>query len=317
MRVFITGASGHIGSALVPELRAAGHEVVGLARSDASAEALREAGAEIRRGTLDDVDVLRDTAAEADGVIHLAYLHHAPAHVDAAAVDLVAINAIGDALAGSGKPFVGTSGTLVLPPGRPGTERDAPDPAAPAARRVPAEEAAVALARRGVRSSVVRLAPTVHSSLDHHGFVPTLIGIARRTGVSAFVGDGTNRWPAVHTKDAARLYRLALETASTGARWHGAADEGVPFRDIAEVIGHRLSLPVVSVPPEQAADHFGWLSFAVTADNPTSSSLTRRLLKWRPEHPALLADLDEDHYFTSFGGHRVPSPNRVSGLSGR
>ncbi|MEO3785531.1 SDR family oxidoreductase [Actinocorallia sp. B10E7] len=298
MRVFITGASGHIGSALVPELRAAGHAVVGLARSDASADALRDVGAEVRRGTLDDLDVLREAAAEADGVIHLAYVHDAPAHVDPAAIDLRAINAIGDALAGSGKPFVGTSGTLVLPPGRVGTEQDAPDPAGPAAHRVPAEEAAVALARRGVRSSIVRLAPTVHSSLDRRGFIPTLIDIARRTGVSAHPGEGANRWPAVHTLDAVRLYRLALETASAGSRWHGAADEGVAFRDIAETIGRHLGLPVVDIPPEQVREHFGWLSFAVSADNPASGSLTRRLLGWRPEHPDLLADLDEGHYFT-------------------
>ncbi|MET8900765.1 SDR family oxidoreductase [Streptomyces sp. NPDC004538] len=253
MRVFVTGASGHIGSALAPELRTAGHEVLGLARSDASAEALRNAGAEIVRGILEDLDVLWGTAAEADGVIHLAYLHRAPAHVDAAVVDLGAINTIGDALAGSGKPFVGTSGTLVLPPGRPGTERDEPDPSAPAARRVPAERAAVA--KSGPRSSVSRLPCTAPP--DRHGFVPTLIGIARRTGVSAFIGDDTNRWPAVHTKDAARLFRPALEAASTGARWHGAADAGVPFRDIAEVIGRRLSLPVVSLPPEWWAGSLG------------------------------------------------------------
>lgn len=298
MRVFITGASGHIGSALVPELRAAGHEVTGLARTDAAARALRDAGAEAWRGTLDDLDALREAAAAANGVIHLAYIHSAPAHVDAAAADLRAINAIGGALAGSGKPFVGTSGTLVLSPGRLGTERDAPDPAAPAARRVPAEEAVIALARHGVRSSVVRLAPTVHSPLDHHGFVPALISIARRAGVSAYVADGANRWPAVHTLDAARLYRLALENAPTGSRWHGAADQGVAFRDIAEVISRRLNLPAASIPTAQAAAHFGWLSFAASADNPASSSQTRQLLGWRPKHPGLLADLDEGHYFT-------------------
>lgn len=297
MRVFVTGASGHIGSALVPELRRAGHEVVGLARSDASAASLHEADAEVRRGTLDDLDVLQDAATKADGVIHLAYRHDAPAGIDPAAVDLRAINAMGDALAGSGKPLVGTSGTLVLPPGRFGAEHDPPDPGSPAAPRVPAEEAAVALAQRGVRSSVVRLAPSVHSSLDTYGFVPTLIGAARRTGVSAFVGDGANRWPAVHTLDAAQLYRLALETASAGSRWHGADDKGVAFRDIAEVIGRRLGLPTVSIPAGQAAAHFDWLSFAVPADNPTSSSLTRQLLEWRPEHRGLIPDLEEDHYF--------------------
>ena len=196
------------------------------------------------------------------------------------------------------KPFVGTSGTLVLAAGRPGTEQDAPDRAAPAARRVPAEEAATTLAQRGVRSSVVRLAPTVHSPLDRYGFVPALVSIARRAGVSAYVADGANRWPAVHTLDAARLYRLALENAPAGSRWHGAADEGIAFRDIAESIGRHLNLPVTSIPSGQAADHFGWLSFAASADNPTSSSLTRQLLGWRPEHPGLLAALEEGHYFT-------------------
>jgi len=234
----------------------------------------------------------------ADGVIHLAYMHNAPEHVDAAAADLRTVEAIGNVLEGSGKPFVVTSGTLVLTPGRVATEQDAPDPSAPAAGRAASENAAVALARRGIRSSVVRLAPTVHSSLDHHGFVPNLISIARDKGVAAFIGGGANQWPAVHTLDAARLYRLALEAAPAGSRWHAAGDKGVRFRDIAEVIGRHLNALVVSIPPDQANAHFGWLSFAVSADNPTSSALTRQLLGWRPEHPGLIPDLDEGHYFS-------------------
>jgi nucleoside-diphosphate-sugar epimerase len=297
MRVFVTGASGHIGSAVVPELLRAGHEVVGLARSDTAAATLRQAGAQVRRGSLDEVDTLRSAAAEADGVIHLAYMHDAPAHVDAAAADRRAIEVIGAAMEGTGKPFVGTSGTLVLAPGRVGTEQDPPDPRAPAAPRNAAENTAIALAERGIRSSVVRLAPTVHSSLDHVGFIPALIGIAREKRAAAFVGDGTNRWPAVHTLDAACLYRLAWETAAAGTRWHGADDEGVPFREIAEAIGRHLGVPVVSIPPEAAGAHFGWLSFAVTADNPTSAALTRRHLGWQPTHPRLLPDLEAGHYF--------------------
>lgn len=227
MRVFVTGASGHIGSALVPDLLAAGHQVVGLARSEASAVALKSAGAEARRGSLDDLDVLRDAAAAADGVIHLAYKHDISFSGDyagAAAADLRAIEAMGAALEGSGKPLVVTSGTLLLSyaaPGRVATEDDG----LPSGPRIDSENAAVALAAHGVRSSVVRLAPSVHSSLDRHGFVPILIELARKNGAAAYVGDGTSRWPAVHTLDAARLYRLALESAPAGSRLHGAADE--------------------------------------------------------------------------------------------
>jgi nucleoside-diphosphate-sugar epimerase len=306
MRVFVTGASGHIGSLVVPELIEAGHEVTGLARSDKSAAAVAAAGAKVHRGALEDPDGLRAGAAAADGVIHLAYNHEpmqAGNFVDAATLDLRAVQAMGAALDGSGKPLVITSGTLLLAfaaPGRTGTEADV-DAAEPPRPRVASENAAVALAERGVRSSVIRLSPTVHGSADAHGFVPRLIAIARDTGVSAYVGDGLNRWPAVHELDAARLYRLALESAPAGSRLHGAGDQGVPFRDIAEAIARRLSLPAVSLPADQAGSHFGFLGGLVTLDNPTSSTLTQELLGWRPAHPGLIADLEQDHYFRTPG----------------
>ncbi|MEU0183812.1 SDR family oxidoreductase [Streptomyces sp. NPDC006207] len=297
MRVFVTGATGHIGTAVVAELLGAGHEVVGLARSDRSAAALTTVGAGVHRGSLEDLDGLRRGATEADGVIHLAFGHDFSDYAGAVATDLRAVEAMGDALEGSGRPFVITSGTLMLASavaGRPGTEDEAAPPASP---RGEAENAAVALAARGVRSSVVRLAPSVHGPSDRHGFVPRLIGMARDKGVSAYVGDGATRWPAVHTLDAARLFRLALEAAPAGSRLHGAGDEGIPFREIAEAIGRGLDVPVKSVPREAAEEHLGFLSSFVTLDNPTSNARTRELLGWRPEHPALLQDLAEGHYF--------------------
>jgi nucleoside-diphosphate-sugar epimerase len=222
---------------------------------------------------------------------------------DAAVLDLRAVQTMGAALDGSGKPLVITSGTLLLAfaaPGRIGTEADA-DPGEPPRPRVASENTAVALAERGVRSSVIRLAPTVHGPADAHGFIPRLIAIAREKGAAAYVGDGSNRWPAVHELDAAHLYRLALETAPAGTRWHGAADNGVPFRDIAAAIGRHLGLPVVSIPAGQADTHFGFLGGLVTLDNPTSSAVTQELLGWRPVHPGLIADLTEDHYFKTPG----------------
>jgi len=300
MRVFVTGASGHIGSAVVPELLGAGHEVIGLARSDESAAALTAVGASVHRGDLDDLAGLREAAAAADGVIHLAFKHDAMRAGDfagAVAADLAAVETIGAALEGSGKPFVSTSGTLMLTlagiTGRPGTERDVLD----GGPRVDAENTAVALAARGVRSSVVRLPPLVHSSLDHHGFGPTLIGIAHSKRVCAYVGDGTNRWPAVHTLDAAHLYRLALEAAPAGSRLHAVADEGVPFRDIAAVIGRQLNLAVTAIAIKDAAEHFGFLAALVSLDNPTSSAHTSELLDWLPTHPGLIDDLAAGHYY--------------------
>jgi nucleoside-diphosphate-sugar epimerase len=299
MRVFVTGATGYIGSAVVRELLDAGHQVVGLARSDTAAAALTAAGVEVHRGALEDLQSLRAGAAAADGVIHLAFnnVSETTDMATSAKTDLRAVETIGAALEHSGKPFVVTSGTLLLAMlelGSLGTEEDVHDVALP---RVASENAAIALAERGVRSSVVRLAPSVHDEGDKHGFVPSLIGIARAKGVSAFVGDGSNRWPAVHRLDAARLYRLAMEAAPAGTRLHGASEEGVPFHDIAEAIGRQLKLPVVSIAAEDAGDHFGFLSAFVSLDNPTSSALTQERLGWRPEGPALIADIEQGHYF--------------------
>jgi nucleoside-diphosphate-sugar epimerase len=300
MRVFVTGASGHIGSAVVPELLQAGHQVVGLARSDGSAEALAAAGAEVHRGDLDDLDGLREAAGAADGVIHLAFKHDRMAVGDistAVAADFAAVKALASGLEGTGKPLVISSGTLMLTfagiTGRPGTEADS----APSGPRIDAENFVVGLAERGVRSSVVRLPPIVHSSLDHHGFVHILIGIARETGVSGYVGDGANRWPSVHTLDAARVYRLALEDAPAGSRLHAVADEGVPFRDIAAAIGRGIGVPVTSISAEDAGERFSFLGGFVGVDNPTSSEVTRKMLGWEPAHPGLIEDLEHGHYF--------------------
>jgi nucleoside-diphosphate-sugar epimerase len=299
MRVFVTGASGHIGSAVVPQLLDAGHEVVGLARSDQSAAKLTAAGAKVQRGDLDDIDGLQESAAAADGVIHLAFKHeamHAGDMGQAVDADLRAIQVMGAALAGTGKPLVTASGTLLLATaglGRTGTEEDV----LAAGPRIDAENAVVAFSEQGVRSSVVRLPPTVHSSLDHHGFVPMLIAIARNKGVSAYVGAGSSRWPAGHTLDVARLFRLALEAAAPGSRLHGIGDEGIPFRQIAEAIGRHLGLPAVSIAPEEAAAHLGFLGMLAQLDNPTSSQRTQELLGWQPTHPGLIEDLEQGHYF--------------------
>ncbi|NVJ25815.1 SDR family oxidoreductase [Myxococcus sp. AM011] len=301
MRVFVTGASGHIGSAVVRELHEAGHRVVGLARSDSSVAALKSAGAEVRRGHLDDLAGLQEAATTADGVIHLAFKHDVAFTGDyagAVAADLRAIEAMSAVLEGSGKPFVGTAGTLALAHavrGRPGTEHDV----LAGGPRIDAENAVISLGKRGVRSSVIRLAPTVHSSLDHQGFVPSLITMARKNGFAAYVGDGANRWPAVHTLDTARLYRLALEGAPAGSRIHGVAEEGIPFRDIAEAIGRGLGLPARSVSAEEANKYLGFLSAFTQLDNPTSSAHTQDLLGWKPTQPGLLADLADRHYFES------------------
>jgi nucleoside-diphosphate-sugar epimerase len=299
MRVFVTGASGHIGSPVVRELLGAGHRVIGLARSDQSAAAITAAGAEAIRGDLDDTGLLHDTAAAADGVIHLAFKHEAMQAGDygsAVAADMLAVDAFAAALAGSGKALVISSGTLQLAGanlGRTGTETDVLQEGA----RVDAENKVIGLADRGVRSAVIRLPPTVHSDLDHHGFIPMLIAIAGQQGVAGYVGDGANRWPAGHTLDAAHLYRLAVESAPAGSRLHAVGDEGIPFREIAAAIARNLDVPTASIAAGDAAGHFGFLGLLVQLDNPTSSALTQELLSWKPEHPGLIEDLNEGHYF--------------------
>jgi nucleoside-diphosphate-sugar epimerase len=294
VRVFITGASGFIGSAVAAELIDAGHQVEALARSEDAAARLAELGAEVRLGSLDDLDGLRAGAAGADGVVHCAYIHDFQRMEHAAAADLSAVEAFGEVLEGSGRPLVITCGTALVAPGRVATEDDSADPGAHP--RVASERLALALAGRGVRSSVVRPGPSVHGEGDH-GFVPILIQIARSKGVSAYVGDGSNRWPAVHRLDAGRLYRLALESATPGSVFHAVADEGIPTREIAEVIGRHLSLPVASLDAEQARAHFDWMARFWGVDAPASSALTRERLGWRPVEVGLIEDLERGHYF--------------------
>jgi nucleoside-diphosphate-sugar epimerase len=301
MRVFVTGASGWIGSAVVPELIAAGHEVLGLARSDASVETLAAAGAEVHRGSLDDHESLRAGTTAADGVIHLAFRHDlvfSGNFAGAIEADRQAIEIFGDALAGSGRPFLIASGTLGIAPGHVATERDRPPlaSASGAGARQANAQLTLALASRGVRASVVRLPPTCHGDGDQ-GFMAFIVGIARDKGVSGFIGDGASRWPAVHRLDAARVFSLGLEQAPAGSVLHAVADEGVPIRDIAEVIGRQLDLPVASIAAEDADEHFGFLGHFLATDSPASSSLTRELLGWEPAHVGLIEDLDEGHYF--------------------
>lgn len=292
LRVFVTGATGFIGSAVAAELIGAGHDVVGLARTDAAARALEAAGAKVHRGALDDLDSLARGAAAADGVIHTAFIHDFSNFEAACQVDKIAVQALGTALAGSNRPLVVSSGIFGLPSDRPGTEEDTPSAAIP--RK--SEQTALSFVSRGVRASVVRLAPSVHGDGDH-AFVPRLIAVAREQGFSSFVGDGTNHWPAVHRLDAASLYRLALEQGAAGARFHGVAEEGVPIREIAAVIGRRLGVPVVSKTPAQATELLGFIGHALAMDAPASSGRTRQLLGWHPGQPGLIHDLEHGRYF--------------------
>ena len=294
MRIFVTGASGFIGSAVVAELIDAGHEVIGLARSDQAALAVQAAGAEPHRGALDDLESLRSGAAAADGVIHTAYIHDFSRMQDSARTDLLAIETLGAALEGSGRPMVITTGTALIKPGEVATEEDSAD--SDSHPRLKAEDAAKAFAARRVRTATVRPGASVHGEGDH-GFVPVLIDIARTKGVSAYIGDGSNRWPAVHRLDAASLYRLALEDAPAGSVFHAIADEGIATREIAEVIGRHLELPVVSIAPQAAAEHFGWMGMFFGIDAPASSALTQERLGWQPVRPGLIEDLEQGHYF--------------------
>ncbi|HTB09483.1 MAG TPA: SDR family oxidoreductase [Acidimicrobiales bacterium] len=304
MRFFATGASGWIGSAVVVELLGAGHDVVGLARSPESAEALRAAGVSVQLGSLDDQDVLAKAAGDSDGVIHLAFKHDlafSGGFQEAADADRLAVETMLGALAGSDRPFVLASGLLGAALGRVATESDGHDlgtvaGAGPQARHATAEFT-LGYAEQGVRTSVVRLPPTNHGVGDN-GFIASLIGIARDKGASAYVGDGANRWPAVHRLDSARLFRLAVESAPAGSTLHAVGEEGVPIRDVAEVIGRHLDLPLFSVSPDDAPAHFTWMANFIGLDAPASGEFTKELLNWEPTHIGLIADLDEGHYFT-------------------
>jgi nucleoside-diphosphate-sugar epimerase len=305
MRVFITGASGWIGSAVVPELKTAGHEVVGIARSDSSAAALVGAGVHVHRGTLDDLDLLHRLASDSDGVIHLAFKHDLAFSGNfqgAADADRRAVEVFGDALANTNRPFVLASGTLGLALGQVATERDGHDAfadaasnAGPETRRATAE-LVLSFASRGIRSSIIRLAPTNHGNGDN-GFMAALVDIARQKGVAGYVGDGTNRWPAVHRLDSAVLFRLALENAPAGATLHSVAEEGIALRDIAEMIGRHLNVAATPIDSEDANEHFSWLARWVGVDSPCSSLVTQELMAWKPEQVGLLEDLDQGHYF--------------------
>ena len=297
MRVFVTGATGFIGSAVVQELIASGHTVLGLARSEQSAHALIEAGAEVRRGDIQDLDSLLSGAAACDGVIHTGFIHDFSRFKEVCEIDRGVIEAIGSVLEGSDRPFIVTSGTALVAAGTLAIETDMP-PAASHNPRIASEQAVDALAARGVRVAVVRLPPSVHGDGDH-GFVPLLINLARQKGIAAYKGEGQNRWPAVHKLDAANLYRLALEKIpAPGTRYHANAEEGIAFKMIAEVIGKHLNIPVESKSPEEAAIHFDWFAHFASIDNPCSSKHTQQILGWQPKHSGLLEDIDRASYFS-------------------
>ena len=300
MKVFLTGASGHVGTVVVSELLTAGHEVIGLARSDTSAQLLVKAGAKAHRGSLDDMESLTAGAQDADGVIHLAFKHDVAFSgnmVGAAEADMKALTALAKALEDTSKPLVGVNGTLaygVAHPGHTTIETDM----LPSGPRITSENFIIGLAAKNVRSSVVRLAPTVHGPLDNAvGFIPTLIRVARDKGFSAYIGDGLNRWPAVHERDAAKLFRLAVESAPAGSRLHAVHDQGIAFKDIAEAIGNILNLPMKRITLDEAHKHFGHLAYFVSVDNPTSSQMTQELLTWEPAQLRLIDDLNKGHYF--------------------
>lgn len=290
MRVFVTGATGFVGSAVVRDLIAAGHSVLGLARSDAGAASLAAMGAEVHRGSLEDHASLRSGAAGSDGVLHLGFNHDFSKFLDNCELDRRAILALGEELRGSDRPLIVTSGVALLAPGRLATEDDE------SAHHFPRVSESTALSLPGVRAAVVRLPPTTHGEGDH-GFVPRLIAIAREKGAAAYISQGMNRWPAAHRVDAARIYRLALEQGATAPRYHAIAEEGIPFKTIAEVIGKRLGLPVVSKSQDEAAGHFGWFAQFAGVDVPTSSAKTRAALGWAPKEKGLIEDLDQPYYF--------------------
>jgi nucleoside-diphosphate-sugar epimerase len=299
MHVFVTGASGHIAAAVIPELVRNGHRVTGLARSAESSAAVATLGAEVRRGDLDDLDLLAAAASESDGVVHLAFKHEAMRTGDfmgAIESDLAATRALGEALVGTDKPLVTTGGTLMIVmggvTGRPGTEDDQ----AAGGPRIDAANYTTGLAAHGVRSSVVRLAPMVHSDLDHHGFTDALIGFARESGVAAYTGDGSNRWPAANTYDIGVLYRLALEKAPAGSTLHGVGDTGIPRKVIAETIAGKLGIATKSITDEEAPQYLGFLAGFAGLDNPTANDQTRALLGWEPTHPGWVEDVQTGHY---------------------
>jgi nucleoside-diphosphate-sugar epimerase len=294
MKVFVTGATGFIGSAIVPELISAGHRVLGLARSEAGAKWLAAAGAEVHRGSLDDLESLRSGAAAADGVIHTAFIHDFSKFKENCEIDRRAIEVLGSALVGSDRPLIVTSGLALVANGRLATEDDPPAPVSDSYPRA-SEATAASLETRGVRVGVVRL-PQVHNS-EKQGLVTYAIEIAQAKGVSAYFGDGMNRWAAVHVRDAAHLFRLVLEKGVAGARYHAVAEEGVPLREIAQAIGRRVNVPVVSKSRDQAPEHFGWLAGFVGLDLAASSARTQAQLGWQPTGPGLISDLDAVQYF--------------------